>query len=150
MGRVEIVMEIEAPLEKVFAYNVDPKSFEKASTAEAEAKVEITSEGPVGVGTTFHLSTIVAGQKLEGDMEIVEFEENRRLVQRMTKGDVESFEVTNVFEATDKGTKVTATWDYELPYSILGKILDKLKFGKEIEAAFNKGWQKTKEILEKG
>jgi len=28
--------------------------------------------------------------------------------------------------------------------------LDKLKFGKEIEAAFNKGWQKTKEILEKG
>jgi len=149
MGRVEIVTEIEAPLEKVFAYNADPKSLEKAAP-EAEAKVEITSDEPVGVGTTFHLSAVIAGQEMEGDMEIVELEENRRIVQRMTKGDLKSLEMTDVFEATDKGTKVTTTWDYELPYSLVGKVLDKLKFGKEIEAAAKGGWQKTKEILEKG
>ena len=148
MGKIEIVTEIEAPLEKVFAWNADPKTFEKVSTAEADAKVEITSEGPVGLGTTFHLSAVMAGQKLEGDMEYVEFEENRRVVQRMTKGDLKKMEMTDIYEATDKGTRITTTWDYELPYSVIGKILDRLKVGKEINASANAGYQRAKEILE--
>jgi len=150
MGRVEIVTEIEVPLEKVFAFSADPKSFEKVAAAESETKVEITSDETVGLGTTFHLSAIMAGQKMEGDIETVEFEENRTAVCRLTKGDLKRLEMTDVFEATDKGTRVTTTWDYELPYSVLGKILDKLKVGKEIEAAANAGWQRAKEILEKG
>jgi ligand-binding SRPBCC domain-containing protein len=149
MGRVEIVTEIEAPLEKVFAFNADPKSMEKVGPAEYEAKVEITSDRTLGVGTTYHLSATVAGQKMEGDIEITELEENHRVVQRMTSGDFKKLEMTDVFEATDQGTKVTTTWDYELPYSVLGKMLDRLRVGKEIDAAAKAGWQGAKEILEK-
>ncbi len=150
MGKVEIVTEIEAPLEKVFSFNVDPKSMEKVGPEDYEAKVEITSDQPLGVGTTYHLSAIIAGQKMEGDIEIVELEENRKIVQRMIKGDLKKLEMTDVFEATDTGTSVTTTWEYELPGSVFGKIMDKLKVGKEIEDAARTGWQGAKEILEKG
>jgi uncharacterized membrane protein len=53
-----------------------------------------------------------------------------------------------VFETTDRGTKVTATIDYELPYSVLGKIIDKLMVRKECERFLKAGVEKAKEILE--
>jgi carbon monoxide dehydrogenase subunit G len=36
-------------------------------------------------------------------------------------------------EPTAKGTKLTYSMDYELPYSVLGKLVDKLKVGKDME-----------------
>jgi hypothetical protein len=38
--------------------------------------------------------------------------------------------------------------DYELPYSVLGKILDKLMFRKGFELFLDGGAKKAKEILE--
>jgi hypothetical protein len=37
------------------------------------------------------------------------------------------------FEPTAKGTKLTKTTDYELPYSILGKMIDKIRVHKDME-----------------
>ena len=149
MGRVETVIEIEAPIEKVFAFAADPKSLELAPE-EAEVKVEVTSEGPIGVGTTFRMTAVLAGRRVEGEEEYVEFEENRSFKSRQIKGTLKRFDITTVFEATEKGTKATATWDYELPYSVLGKILDKLKARKAIERYVKTGWEKAKQILEEG
>jgi hypothetical protein len=148
MGMVEIVTDIDAPLERVFEWNADPKSFEKTGPPEADTKVEVTSKGPIGLGTTFHMSAVIAGQRLEGDMELAQFEENRKVVHRMTKGDMKKLVMTDLYEATDTGTRISTTWDYELPYSVLGRIMDKIKFRKDIEEAARAGWQKAKEILE--
>ena len=150
MVRIEKVIEIEAPIEKVFAFWADPKKFEKLLPEGMEGKIEVTSEGPIGVGSTYSFSGIVGGQKMETETEFVEWEENRRMVSRQIKGVYKRSESGSFFEATDKGTKVTETVDYELLYSEPGKGLDDLKVRKDIEASFKAGLEKAKEILEKG
>ena len=150
MGKIENSIEIEAPIEKVFAFYADPKNLEKTVPEDAEMKVDVTSEGPMGLGSTWNISGLLAGRKLETESESIEFEENRRLKSRQTKGDMKKFEFTSVFEATGAGTKVSSTLDYELPYSVLGKLLDKLKAGKDIERYVKALDEKTKEMLEKG
>ncbi len=150
MGRIENSIEIEAPIEKVFAFYVDPRNLEKTVPEDVEMKVEMTSEGPIGVGSTWRLYGVLAGRKLETESESIEFEENRRAKSRQTKGDMKRYDINQVFEATDAGTKVSTTLDYELPYSVLGKLLDKLKAGKDLERYVKARDEKTKEILEKG
>ena len=78
----------------------------------------------------------------------MEFEQNRRFTSREIKGELKREDMIFVFEATDRGTKVTAMIDYELPYSVLGKILDKLMVRKEFERFLKAGVEKAKEILE--
>ena len=56
--------------------------------------------------------------------------------------------MTFVFGTTDKGTKVTMTIDYEFPYSVLGKIVDRLMARKGFERWIKGGAQRAKEILE--
>ncbi len=90
----------------------------------------------------------MSGQKIKSEAEYVEFEKNRRFVERQTEGDMKKWEQTFVFEATGKGTKVNLTTEYQLPYSILGKIIDRLKAGKEIQTSVEAAIEKTKEILE--
>ncbi len=150
MGRIENSIEIEAPIEEVFAFYVDPRNLEKTVPEDVEMKVEMTSEGPIGVGSTWRLYGVLAGRKLETESESIEFEENRRAKSRQTKGDMKRYDISQVFESTDAGTKVSTTLDYELPYSVLGKLLDKLKAGKELERYVKARDEKSKEILEKG
>ena len=54
MGRVESSVEIEAPMENVFAFLANPKNFERIF-AESEVKVEMLSKGPLGVGTSYRI-----------------------------------------------------------------------------------------------
>lgn len=65
--------------------------------------------------------------------EYVKFEENRWFTSREIKGELKRGDMIFVFETADRGTKVTATIDYELPYSVLRKIIDKLMVRKEFE-----------------
>jgi hypothetical protein len=83
--------------------------------------------------------------------EFVEFEENRRFVDHEVKGGggvLKREDLTFVFENIDRGTKVTITEDYEFPYSVLGKIVDKLMARKGFARFIQSGAQKAKEILE--
>ena len=150
MGRIEISTEIKAPIENVFAFLADPKNFEDIMPEDAAVRVEMLSKGPFGVGTTYRLSGVLAGRKMAVENEYVEFEENRRIVERQTKGDMKSYRGTWAFEATKKGTTLKQTMNYELPYSVLGKIIDRLKAGKEFQAFMKAGTERAKEILEKG
>ena len=52
-------------------------------------------------------------------------------------------------EPAKVGTKLTTSFDYELPYSILGKLIDKLRVHKSLEKKSEKALEKMKEIAEK-
>ena len=45
--------------------------------------------------------------------------------------------------------KVTTAFDYELPYSILGKLIDKLKVHKQLEKEAETALQRMKAVAEK-
>ena len=52
-------------------------------------------------------------------------------------------------EPAGAGTNLTMKMDYELPYSVLGKLLDKIKVSKELEESIANDLEKLKSILEK-
>jgi carbon monoxide dehydrogenase subunit G len=139
-------IEIEASPEKVFAFMLDVEKQNELFKGVQEA--EYTSKGPVGVGTTVHMVGKAGGVQAEFDMEVTEFEKNKKLSMRTIGASRFKMQASNILEPTAKGTKVTRTFDYELPYSILGKIVDKLKVGKDMEKSTEKQLRDVKKALE--
>ena len=139
-------IEIEASPEKVFTFIIDLKKLSDAGKGWFEG--EITSKGPVGVGTTSHHVGRTDGSMVEWDMEITEFVKNKKFTAR-TIG-ASKFKMTGSYtlEPTAKGTKVTYSMDYELPYSLLGKLMDKLKVSKDMEKRIGGMMENIKKALE--
>ncbi|MGZ3634029.1 MAG: hypothetical protein ACXVAJ_06850 [Parachlamydiaceae bacterium] len=100
------------------------------------------------VGATVHVLSDIAGAKGEWDAEITEYEDNEKVSWRTTSGSITIIYNAILFPVT-AGTKLITSFDYELPYSILGKLIDRLRVHKAMEKEANKALQKMKEIAEK-
>jgi len=111
-------------------------------------KAEWTSKTKDTEGATVHLSVEVAGIKGESDVEMTECIKNQKRGWRTIGGNLTSISSATL-SPTKAGTKVTFIMDYELPFSILGKIIDKLRVSKEMEKNIENGLKKMKDMLEK-
>jgi uncharacterized membrane protein len=145
LARVEKSIEINAPRDKVFSlinWDSVPEYYDSIK------KVEWTSEPKMKVGATVHVLSEIAGSKSEWNAEITEYKENEKVSWRTTSGNM-----TIIYNATldpvKAGTKLTTSFDYEPPYSILGKLIDKLRVHKALEKESEQALQKMKDIAEK-
>ena len=145
MTKIEKSIEINAPLDKVYSlinWSSVPEYYDSIK------KVEWTSEPKMEVGATVHVFSEIAGAKGEWDAEITEYKDNEKVSWRTTSGNM-----TIIYNATlepaKAGTKLTTSFDYELPYSILGKLIDKLRVHKSMEKEVEQALQKMKDIAEK-
>lgn len=145
MAKIEKSIEISAPLDKVFSlisWDRVPEYYDSIK------KVEWVSKPKMEVGATVHVFSEIAGAKGEWDAEITEYKNNEKVSWRTISGNM-----TIIYNATLEpvraGTKLTTSFDYELPYSILGKLIDKLRVHKAMENESEKALQKMKEIAEK-
>ena len=145
MTKIEKSIEISAPLDKVFSlisWDRVPEYYDSIK------KVEWISKPKMEVGATVHVLSDIAGAKGEWDAEITEHKNNEKVSWRTTGGNM-----TIIYNATldpvKAGTKLTTSFDYELPYSILGKLIDKLRVHKAMEKKSEKALKKMKEIAEK-
>lgn len=146
MGKVTKSIEIEASPEKVFAFILDSKKLNETSKGSLE--MEPTSKGPVGVGSTSHWVATAGGTQSEWDMEITEFVKNKKMVARTIGASKFKLTLLSTLEPTAKGTKFSYSMDYELPYSLLGKLVDKLKVGKDMEKNIGAMMENMKKALE--
>ena len=146
MGKLTKSIEIEASPEEVFSFCMDMEKTNKAFAGFMEG--EYTSKGPVGVGTTSHHIAKVGGQEREWDMEITEFVKNKKMSSHTIGASKSKMVNSWTFEPTAKGTKLTFSLDYEVPYSVLGKVIDKLKVGKDIEKSMSQMQENIKKALE--
>jgi carbon monoxide dehydrogenase subunit G len=139
-------IEIEASPEEVFAFLLDKEKMNEAG--KGFSQFEYTSKGPVGVGTTKHYVTGSEGSTMEFDSEVIEFVKNKKMVSH-TIG-ASKFKGTDSFtlEPTAKGTKLTFSMDYEMPYSVLGKLIDKLSVQKKMEKGISDALENGKKALE--
>jgi len=146
LARIETSIEIAAPVEKVFAFLSNPWNQERILP---NTKIEDVSNQPIGVGTKYRISAVISGIKARLHWhEIVEFEQNRRFVGHEVKGGpCKKEEWTYVFDPTDKGTKVTLNILIDLPYSVLGKLVERF-YKNGFKGWVTDGLQKAKEILE--
>ena len=88
------------------------------------------------------------GARGEWDIETTEWAKDRKYAWRTTSGDVAML-VTWTLREVDEGTELKYEIQYELPYSILGKIIDRLKASKDIENGMTAALQNLKQLSEK-
>ena len=144
MGKVTTGIEINASPEKVFAFVTDMEKMNDVTKKWAEGKM--TSDGPVGVGSTAHfVGTHERNKGEDWNAEVTEFEKNKKLTMFLKGANKHSNDQTNyyVFEPTSKGTKMTITMDYKM-----NKLLDVLVAHRMIEKANMETLEKLKKILE--
>ncbi len=144
MTRIEKSIEIKAPPEKVWPYLYWENCPEWYA---AFKKVEPTNKIRHAAGETVHISGEVAGMKAEWDGETTEIVENERVLWRSIGGSFTGFG-SHTLTPTKMGTKVTTVLDYDMPYSVLGKIMDKLRFHKAFDKTIDDGLAKLKELAE--
>ena len=146
MTRITKTVNIKASPEKVFAFMLSDKMNEVWGRW-LEAKW--ISEGPIGVGSVSHWTPKEEFKiKGEWDEEIVEFEKNRKIVMRTAKDSKLNMTVTGLFEPTTEGTKLTYIDEYEVPYSLLGKLVDKVKYSKDTGKFIEGMLENLKQTLE--
>jgi uncharacterized protein YndB with AHSA1/START domain len=103
MARFDVGTTIKRPVEDVFAVLSDFSNGSKWSSGQAEPAVK-TSDGPIGVGSTWHGVGKILGRRVESDIEFTEFEPNRKIVFTTTKPFPMTSTVT--FEPVAGGTRV--------------------------------------------
>ena len=104
MATIEISTVINRPVEEVFAFASNYENNSKWISGVIEVKK--TSEGPIGVGTTYRTVLTFLGRRVESEAECTEYEPNRRYAMKSTSG---PFPVENrtTFERAEGGTWVT-------------------------------------------
>lgn len=111
MARIEESVEIKRPVEKVFAYTTDPKSWPKWQSIIPEA--EQTSQGPVGVGTTFKGTSRMMGRSMKWTAKATEYEPNRKFGKNITSGSL-AIEQHNTYNPIEGGMKFTIVYDMKV------------------------------------
>ena len=148
MTRIEKSIEIKAPPEKVWemlALDRCPEWMDDLKSSEYITEVH-TPEDRYKVGTSAHWKKV---KKEEHDMEIMESLENEKIVFRTSP--IQGVIMTGTFtlKPTEAGTEMAYIVDYEMPWSIFGKILDKLLVRRTLEKDIEGESKKLKSILEK-
>ena len=111
MARIEESVEIKRPADKVFAYTTDAKSWPKWQSTIPEA--EQTSQGPVGVGTTFKGTIRMMGLSMKWTAKATEYEPNRKFGKNITSGSM-TVEQHNTYAPIEGGTKFTIVYNMKV------------------------------------
>ena len=109
MIRAEVSTTIKRPIEEVFALMSDASNRPKWMSGVSEFTK--TSDGPIGVGTTWHGAGRFLGRRMESDAEYTEFEANRMFSTKAPSPFPNTMAFT--FESVADGTRVNQTVDAE-------------------------------------
>src|SRR5574341_2376769 len=103
MLKIESTTVINRPIEDVFAVLSNLENNPKWDSVALEAKK--TSEGPIGVGTTWRIVQKALGQRLEIVAEFTEYEPNQKTTLKSKSGPF-PIEVRRTYKPVDDGTQV--------------------------------------------
>ena len=106
MIKIEQTVVINRPIEEVFAFLANPENTPLWAAAVKETK--LTSEGPIGVGTTYNLVLEFLGRRIENNYEFTEYEPNSKYSNKTISGPMSEEESTTL-KAVEGGTEVTIT-----------------------------------------
>jgi uncharacterized membrane protein len=130
MKRIEASVLVNAPIEEVFAYASDWRRWEEWWQGVSNFRPTTTTDR--GNGTRYAYKAWIAGMSMNLETEIHDFAENVGWKGIATKGPPHRTQW--VFEPKDEKTKLTYILEYDLPWPILGPILDAL--------LMRPGWQR--------
>jgi uncharacterized membrane protein len=120
MSTIQTSTNINAPVEKVFAYATDPTNLPEWMTNLSE----VTDVTGSGVGQHYHWKFRMAGVPLRGESTVSEHVPNERRVLDSKGGATSTWTLT--FAPHEDGTTLNLNVDYTIPVPVLGKMVEKL------------------------
>ena len=140
MVKFEISVHINRPVAEVFEYFNDPTKMPEWNATIEEAT---PSETPVKVGTRVRTRGRMLGRKIEGTVEVVEYEPNKRVVQK--SDEPFSWKAMNTFQAENGGTRLVSAVEGETRgFLKLSEPIFERIAKKQLQAQF----ETAKELLE--
>ena len=146
LTRIVNSIEINAPPEKIFSIISE---FERAPEWQPEfKKIWYTSKEKKKIGATLHANAEVGGFKPDIDFTITEWSENKRITWKTMMGNA-SGSGSITLEPIGPVTKYTVAIEYAMPYSVLGKLVDRLRIRKAMEKSYETAIKNQKVLAEK-
>jgi uncharacterized membrane protein len=145
MPYVEQSISIDAPPEAVFDLIANQPERMPEWWRAFELQTRVTPP-PTAVGSVSRYVYNMLGVKIKGEHQVVELDENARLVVKTMSGIDSAFEFT--FAPSDSGTELTVRVEYTLPGSVLGQLLNRLAIEQRNERDLAEGLQNLKQIVE--
>jgi carbon monoxide dehydrogenase subunit G len=142
MATVSSSVSINQPVGKVFAYVTSVENHKAWQPGILEAKV--TPAGPIAVGSTYHYTTEVMGRKMETQMQVSAFEQDKKWAVKTT-GVPRPVETVYLFEAVGNTTKVTISMDLTGGYPAAAEAMVKQQMQKNLDDQGNR----IKQMVEK-
>ena len=106
MITTRVTVDIDRPVDEVFAFVADPANFPRWAGALVKASRQ-TSPGPVGVGTTFTQVNMLMGRRFISEMRVVTHKPPRRYEYITTAGPIR-FAGHYTFAPAGSGTRFTS------------------------------------------
>jgi uncharacterized protein YndB with AHSA1/START domain len=106
MITTRVMVDIDRPVDEVFAFVADPANFPRWAGALVKESRQ-TSTGPVGVGTTFTQVNMLIGRRFVSEMRVVTHDPPRRFEYITTAGPIR-FAGHYTFAAISSGTRFTS------------------------------------------
>ncbi|HUW86157.1 MAG TPA: SRPBCC family protein [Methanoregula sp.] len=108
MSRIEESVEINCPVEKAFAFTTDAGNWNQWQSILPEA--EQTSQGPVGIGTTFKGTSHLMGRTMPWTARATEYEPNGKFAKNINSGSL-IIEQHNTYNPTKGGLRFTIAYN---------------------------------------
>jgi uncharacterized protein YndB with AHSA1/START domain len=129
MLRVEESVEINKPIEEVFCYTSNPENFPQWAATVKEVRQDAPERGPLREGGRFTAKQKALGRRFEAPFEIIDYEPNRRYVQRGTEEHPVAVTMVFAYEPlSSDGTRFTPRIETEPGgfFGLLGPVLERV------------------------
>jgi carbon monoxide dehydrogenase subunit G len=144
MINFEIGILIDRPVQEVFIFLSNPLNLPKWQTM--IAKIDPVSEGPVQVGSKFNIHSEMLGRKIDGVMEITEYDPPDKFGFKNVAGPIQ-VRATATLKPVGTGTKVTLTAQGE-PGGVF-KLAEGV-LAKQVQSQMEDNLKCLKSVLESG
>jgi ligand-binding SRPBCC domain-containing protein len=145
MTTIQTQIEINAPLNTVFEYYTNPDNIKESWPRDIVKESENVSGQKSEEGSEMKVKGEYMGKQDEMLLEVVEKEQNKRLVTRQTEGPFQKWESTQEFQSNgNNSTRVNHTINYELPTT--GKVANFLT-GSQAENKIRQGIEQAAQTV---
>jgi ribosome-associated toxin RatA of RatAB toxin-antitoxin module len=152
MTKVEYQTQINAPVRKVYEYYTDPNNIQEAWPRDIVKESEDVSGSKNEEGSEMRVKGQYMGKEEEMRLQVLDKEENRRLVTKQIQGPFKRLDSIQEFQGNGTNTThVKHSIDFELPTT--GKIANMLSGSQadnKIREALEQAAQTVKQKLESG
>ena len=150
MTKVQYQTEINAPLERVYEYYTDPNNIQEAWPQDIAKESEDMSGSKNEEGSEMRVKGQYMGKEEEMRLQVVDKEQNRRLLTRQIHGPFKKWDSLQEFQGNGPNTThVKHSIDFELPTTgKIANILSGSQADNKIRQALEQAAQTVKQKLE--